>query len=224
MKNLFVLIILIFVLGIFPNTFAQEIITKGIVGGLNLANVTGDAEDTEFRFGFAFGGFLSFKISEQFSIRPEIYYSSKGFAVESEYSYSTTTYQYSSTSNGSLILNYFEIPILGAVSITENLNILAGPGIDLFLNGETKMQYSSVNKTYDGTQWITHTDNYKSEDDVESSDINSPGFGLIVGAEYTFKQFVFNARYSFGLTSIPDDNDNEFRHSVFQFMVGYCFK
>jgi hypothetical protein len=86
------------------------------------------------------------------------------------------------------------------------------------------MEYSLVNKSYDGTQWITYTDNYKSEDDVESSDINSPGFGLVFGAEYTFEQFVFNARYSLGLTNIPTDKDKDFRHSVFQFMVGYCFK
>lgn len=223
MKNLLSLIILFFVLGSFPDTRAQELITKGIICGLNLANVNGDVEENEIKFGFAFGGFLSFKISEQFFLRPEMNYSSKGFAMESEYSQSTATYQYSSKSVGSLTLNYFEVPILGALLINENWTILVGPCIDLFLNGETKMEYSMVVKSFDGTQWATHTDDYRPEDEVESSDINSPGFGLIVGAEYKLEQVVFNARYSFGLTSIPDDNDNEFRHSVFQFMVGYCF-
>ena len=110
---------------------------------------------------------------------------------------------------------------MGVFSLNKNLNIFAGPYLDIYLNGESESKTEGEVRVYNGYEWTTSNLDESDTEDIESKDINSPGFGLIIGAEYIMEQFSFGARYSLGLSNIPDENNVEFKHSVIQFLVGY---
>ena len=193
MKKILIVLILFSIIST-SNLLAQGITAKGIVAGLNLANVTGDnITNNKMKLGFALGGFITFGINHQFAIRPEIYYSAKGFGIDTE------IYDFD------LSLNYLDIPILGVFSINKNINLFAGPYIEIYLNGK-----------------ITNVNDNVSQD-IESDEINSPGFGLTVGTEYRIQQFSIGSRYNLGLSNIPDDDSDKYKHSVIQFIVGFYF-
>ena len=208
------------------NASAQGIVAKGFKGGINLANISGDAfEDTDLKTGFAIGGFFTYSVNDQLSLQPEIYYTSKGFKFnEKEYD-SDVDYEISASYDGSASLNYIEIPVLGVFAVNKNINVFAGPYLDIYLNGKLKIDYD-VNYRYlnpDTNEWETVTDSGSESEDIESDDIKSPGFGVLFGAEFTAGQFSFGARYSLGLSNIPDDpeEDEDAKHKVIQFLVGF---
>jgi hypothetical protein len=206
-------------------TSAQGIVTKGLRGGLNLANISGkDAEDTSFRIGFALGGFVTYSLNEQLALQPEIYFTSKGFKSEAQESNSFSGYRYSISSESSVSLNYLEIPVLGVFSVNQNIRLLAGPYLDIYLNGMAKEKYKTLTEYYNSyeNRWIIEDEKSDSNsEDIESDDVNTPGLGLIFGAEFIAGQISISARYSIGLSNIPDDSDFEFKHKVIQFYVGF---
>ena len=108
---------------------AQGLTAKGLKGGISLARFTGsDASigsvDPSMAVKFAVGGFLNFEVSEQVSIRPEVYYSSKGSHYEEGDAELTFT------------MNYIDIPVLVVIKAGDNFGIFAGPQLGIYLNGE----------------------------------------------------------------------------------------
>lgn len=207
------------------HTSAQGITAIGLKGGLNLANISGeDADDTNFRIGFAIGGFVTYSLNEQLALQPEIYFTSKGFKTEEEESNSYSGYRYSISSESSVSLNYLEIPVLGVFSVNQNIRLLAGPYLDIYLNGMVKEKYRTVTEYYNSyeNRWIIEEDESDSNsEDIESDDMNTPGLGLIFGAEFISGQISIGARYSIGLSNIPDDSDFDLKHQVIQFLGGF---
>ena len=220
MKKILVLNIVLLIIAIsLNNVSAQKI---GFKGGLNLANVSGDdIDDTELRNGFAIGGFLVMDLNGQFFIRPEIYYTSKGFAMSMEESESTGDYEISYSGESSISLNYLEVPVLGVFAVTKNFNLFAGPYLDIFLNGKRTTESEGYYRYLLNNEWITQDLSGSDSEDIKSDEINTPGLGLLFGAEYVIGQFSFDVRYSMGLTNIPDEDDVEVKHQVIQFMVGF---
>src|SRR5690606_40294848 len=60
---------------------AQEI-KFGAKAGLNIANQTGDVEDSKSLIGFHLGAFAEIKLAEQFAFQPELLYSIQGAKYE----------------------------------------------------------------------------------------------------------------------------------------------
>lgn len=194
----------------------------GFKGGLSLSNVYGeDVEDTELRLGFSVGGFVLIDLSEQFFIRPEIFYSSKGFATKITESDSGPEYEFSYTGKSSLSLNYIEIPIQLVFALNQSINFFTGPYLDFYLNGKATSEAEGYFRYLIDNEWYYENLNESNSDDIDSEDINSPGYGLVFGAEYVIGQFSFDIRYSLGLSNIPDEDEFELKHKVFQFMIGY---
>ncbi len=115
---------------------AQGLTTKGLKGGLSLASFIGsDASigtvDPSMDVKFAVGGFLNFEVNEQFSIRPEAYYSSKGAKYEEGGDKLTFT------------MNYIDIPVLFVLKAGDNFGIFAGPQLGIYLNGKIKSDGAS---------------------------------------------------------------------------------
>lgn len=180
----------------------------GIIGGLNLANFSGDdAEDATSRSGIAAGGFVTFHLSDKFAVRPEILYSTKGAKYESTELY----YKIKATTT----LNYLDIPILGVFKPTNNLQLLAGPSINVFLNGKTEA------KGYSEFMGTSFSQTFS--EDIESKDVKSPELGLIVGASYYLQPLNFSARYSMGLTNQPKSDEVDLKNRVIQFMADFSF-
>ncbi len=209
MKKVMILTLALLIVAFFViYASAQGIVAKGLKGGINLADVRGDdVEDTELRLGFAIGGFLTYKVNEQFVVQPEIYYTSKGFKIKEEHYDSATDYI---SMEGTIIVNYLEIPVLGVFAVYKNFNLFAGPYFDIYLNGKTKTNME-FHGDYDPDIW---GEGGNQTEDIKSEDINSPGYGLILGAEYLIGKISIGARYSMGLSTIPDEDDDDTKHKV----------
>ena len=146
-------------------------------------------------------------LNGQFFLRPEIYYTSKGFAMSMEESESTGDYEISYSGESSITLNYLEVPVLGVFAVTKNFNLFAGPYLDIFLNGKTTTESEGYYRYLMNDEWIYEDLSGSDSEDIKSDDINTPGLGLLFGAEYVIGKFSFDVRYSMGLTNIPDEDD-----------------
>ncbi|WP_106793891.1 porin family protein [Aquimarina sp. Aq78] len=131
-----VLITVIAALGL-SNVNAQKI-RLGAKGGLNLAFITGDnTKNLDPITDFHFGAMAEIKVSNKFSLQPELIYSGQG-------------YDTSIDSEGIIALNYLNIPLIAKYYVTERLSLEAGPQIGFLLStkGGTK-DYKDLFKTTD---------------------------------------------------------------------------
>ena len=228
MKKLPIIALVLLLTAFFISTVsAQGIVAKGLKAGLNMANFSGDdVEDSKMKMGMVIGGFITYSVNEQLSLQPEIYYAMKGAKIDEEYSETDTDYRYSETTEGTVSLNYLEIPVLGVFSLNENLKLLAGPYMEIYLSGKSEYdsEYTSEYYDYWEDRWVTESGSESGSEDIESDDMTSPGFGLIVGAEYSTGQISIGARYSMGLSNIFDYEDADVKHQVIQILVGFTLQ
>ena len=167
---------------------AQEV-KFGAKAGLNFAFVTGDnTKDFDPTTNFHVGLMAEFKISNKFSLQPELIYSGQGADTNID-------------SEGSIGLNYLNIPLIGKYYVTERLSLEAGPQIGFLLSSKG----GSIN--------------YK--DFLKSTD-----FGANIGVGYKLDNGLnFGARYNLGLTNIIDVDgfSDKNRNGVVQLSVGFFF-
>ncbi len=208
-KKDFLLLILVVVL-LSSIVSAQGIVGKGVKAGLNFATMRGDdVDEAKMKMGLAFGGYMTYALNTNFAIQPEIFYSMKGFKVEDE--------DEGLTIKGTTSLNYLEIPILAVYSLQKDIKIFAGPSIGFFMNGKTKMEMKG--------EFMGVSFDEEDSEDIDSDEVNSPEFALVLGGTYSFGTISLDARYSLGLTNVPDDADDDFemKNSVIQLILGYSF-
>lgn len=119
MKKIILVIIAVF-FGL-VNVDAQEI-KFGAKAGLNLAFITGDnTEGFKPNTDFHFGVMAEWKISNKFSLQPELIYSGQGTDTNID-------------SEGVISLNYLNVPIIGKYYVTKGLSVEAGPQIGFLLS------------------------------------------------------------------------------------------
>lgn len=188
-------------------SFANAQETKfGAKVALNIASLTGDVEDASSLVGFQIGGFAEFKISEKFSIQPELMYSAQGgkqsvseggFSLEAETK-----------------LAYLNVPVMAKYYATPKFSLEVGPQIGFLLSA--KADYTGSG----GGESISESEDIK--DEVESVD-----FGLNFGAGYDFtEKFSAGLRYNLGLSNVAKTDagdDFELKNSVFSISLGYKF-
>lgn len=210
MKKIILTVSAIFAMGVLN---AQEI-KYGIKTGFSSSTFTGDVAhyDVKSKAGFHVGGFVEFKITDKFSVQPEILYSTQGAKLKFY-----TADEFSSTSEKQdFKLGYLNIPIIAKYYVIKGFSIEAGPQVGFLLSAKNEFNYST---------YITEEFSDSGEDDIKD-DLKSVDFGFNFGAGYEFTENVFvQARYNLGLTSIFEDAINEFdpKNGVFQFSVGYKF-
>ncbi len=131
-----VLITIITVLGLL-NVNAQKI-RLGAKAGLNFSFITGDnTENLDPVTNFHFGAMAEIKVSDKFSLQPELIYSGQGYDTNID-------------SEGIIALNYLNIPLIAKYYVTERLSLEAGPQIGFLLStkGGTE-DYKDLFKTTD---------------------------------------------------------------------------
>lgn len=188
----------------FTATQAQEV-RLGIKGGYNLSNLSGDIDDAKSRSSFHIGGLVEVPVSEQFSIQPEILYSSQG----AEYKGSLTGYD---DSKITAKLDYIQVPIMAKFYAVEGFAIEAGPQVGFLTSSKGEYETTVGDVTVTG------------DEDIEN--MKKVDVGIGVGASYRLPMGIFfGARYNFGLTNINDDSDwdGKIRNNVFQLSAGYSF-
>lgn len=198
------ILVAVFALFAFMASQAQEV-RLGIKGGYNLSSLSGDLNDMKSRSSFHIGGLVEVPLAEQFSIQPEVLYSSQG----AEYRNSTIGVEDTKTTAK---LDYIQIPVMAKYYAAEGFAIEAGPQVGFLTSSTAKIESTMGDVTVSGEEDI---DNLKKVD-----------FGLGVGASYRLPVGVFfEARYNFGLTNLNDDSDSDakFKNNVLQLSLGYSF-
>lgn len=208
MKKMSVLLVVFLALWMALPASAQ--INLGVMGGVNLANLSWDPEPegVEFpnRIGFGIGGVLDYNLNNSVAFHLEPMYLLKGGKAEAE-AYDAKT---------EVKLAYLEVPImLKYVFVINNIKpyVMAGPTIGFNLS-------SKVKETWGG---VSHEEDTK--DHTKSID-----FGLGFGAGVSVpvgNNFIFaEARYALGLTNIndePEHSDSELKNKGIQIFAGISF-
>jgi opacity protein-like surface antigen len=195
----------------------------GLKGGFNGATFSGtDSEGSEYKAGFAAGGFLNFGISDLFSIQPELLYSQKGASVDNFQGISGTTFK--ST------LGYLDVPIMLRVTAGDDGKgpfFEAGPQGSVVLHNRDFIQIGG-----NDTQSTKNT---------STDDLNKVVIGYVAGIGYQLTSgLTLGLRYSGDISQVYKDgasraypfkagsaqldgNNPNVHNSVFQFQVAYGF-
>ncbi|MCB9201950.1 MAG: PorT family protein [Flavobacteriales bacterium] len=198
MKKLF----LIAAVAVSTVVFGQE--TKfGAKAGVNLANLTGDVENSDMKVGFYVGGYANIGITEVFSFQPELLYSAQGAKFEE----SGSGYSYEEKLN----LSYLNIPLMLQYELAEGFKAEFGPQVGFLLSAKDKWEGSYAGESESGDEDVK--DAFKSID-----------FGLNIGLNYELESGLnFGARYNVGLSNIADEDDVDVKNAVISAGVGYTF-
>ena len=196
---------------VFAFSFANaQDVKYGAKAGLNFANLTGDVEDASMKIGFNLGGFAEIKISDKFSVQPELLYSTQGAKFEGSDEESSFESKFN--------LSYLNIPIMAKYYVSEKFSLEAGPQIGLLLSAKAK---SEVTTSFEGES-VTVSAEADIKEEFESID-----FGFNLGAGYDFSEKVFaGLRYNVGLSNIAKTeagDDYKVSNSVISLSVGYRF-
>lgn len=203
-------IVLLIVLALVSTTAIQaQEVRMGIKGGVNFATLSGDnLGDIKSRTGFHIGGLVEVPLSEQFSIQPEILYSTQGARYQEKGTELGVEYDFKTTAH----LDYIQVPVMAKFYVIEGLAVEAGPEVAFLTSSKGKYEGKIGGVTV------------SEEDDLD--DIAKVDFGVGLGVSYRLPVGVFfGARYNLGLTNINDaaDDNQKIRNNVFQLSAGYSF-
>jgi hypothetical protein len=190
------------------------IVTKGIKAGVNVAGVTGDDVDDSYesRTAFVGGVFLTYALTPALAVQPEILYSMKGYKWDDDMGCC-----------GTGKLTYLEIPVLLKYMIPMDgvvqPNLFAGVAPAFLLSAEVEQDHEETM-----FQMLGASETVDIKDDTKSVD-----FGLVFGGGVDLALgeglLMFDVRYTMGLTSIDDtDDDWDVKNKAITLMVGYGFK
>lgn len=147
--------------------------------------------DADLRVGLAAGAEFEYQVADIFSLSAGAIYSMQG--CKNNIGGVDVTSK----------LDYINVPILANVYVVKGLAVKLGlqPGFNVSHKLSVDKGSTSGSTDIPG---------------VKSVDLSIP-----VGLSYEYSNFVFDARYNFGVTKIADDADS--KNSVFQFTLGYKF-
>ena len=162
-----------------------------------------DIEDNDAKIGFALGGFLTFNISGDFSVQPELLFVQKG------------TKWSDGDAKAVFRLTYLEIPILAKYSFAVGTNmkasVFAGPALALKVGATTYVEVGGESITED-------------LDEAKGMDL---GLAFGAGMEWPLGNNVvtFDIRYTLGLSNCMEFEGEDFniKNSAILFLAGLGF-
>ncbi|OGD23014.1 MAG: hypothetical protein A2W03_04545 [Candidatus Aminicenantes bacterium RBG_16_63_16] len=186
--------------------FAVGRLTMGVKGGLNSANLRVESETTistyQTRSGFAWGGFISYRISNLFSVQVEALDSPKGTRILPGFS--------GTGDDISLMYEYTEVPVL--IKLAQGFGSKFVPSL------------------YAGPYWAKLREakiRTRGEfDDIteDLTDQRSTDFGLIFGASLSYSlgpvALIGDVRYGLGLLDVDRGAGSSLKHRVLSIMAG----
>lgn len=189
-KNLFIMLLVFFA----TYAHAQMNAEVGVKGGINVSNLSTDANTTyESRTGFHIGPYANLKFGNV-GVQPEVLYSQQG--TQASFSQAANDFRQDYT--------YLNIPIMVKFYLVGGLNIHAGPQFGMLLSAKgTTIDDDGNARTLN-------------RDVVNNSDI-SAAFGAGWDAPFGLSLTV---RYLLGLSDISDQSF-ETKSRIFQISVGY---
>jgi outer membrane immunogenic protein len=175
---------------------AQVGISKGLIGGLNLATVGGDNAPSGVKSvtGYAAGVFLDLNVPGPFSFEANALYSMKGAKTEVGSITYTDTYSYVDVPI--LVKYYFPLP-------AARPYLCAGPMYSTLLSAKTKQEGGFLPGERDV------------KDAMAKSDV-----GAVVGIGIGFSSLRIDARYNLGLSTLDKDGKLKMYNRVISLYVG----
>jgi outer membrane immunogenic protein len=196
---------LILVLGFMVSTgFAQIGISKGLIGGINLATAGGAdvATDVKSTTGYAAGVFLELNIPGPFSVEPEALYSIKGSKTEILGVTTTVTATYIDVPV--LVKFYFSSPVIKPF-------LFAGPSYSILLSAKRKIEVPRITPL---------------ENDIKDTR-RANDLGAVFGAGVNFSlpaiDVRIDARYNYGLSTLDKDGNVQEYNRVASLYVSLSF-
>ena len=195
----------------------------GVKGGYNLSNLSTDLSGMKDKSGFHIGGLLEYKISDKFSIQPELLYSVEGGKYSFSYSESNEDGDFVFKAKENVTLGFINLPVTAKYYLKDRFSIEAGIQLGYLVSAKSDYDFFM---DLDGD--ITSDSGEQNiKDDVKSFN-TSLNFGL--GYELKNKMF-FQARYNLGLTNLDKSEDSmededylgKIKSKGFLFSVGYKF-
>ncbi|KUJ61822.1 hypothetical protein AR687_11440 [Flavobacteriaceae bacterium CRH] len=196
-KNILSLVTLL----LFGVANAQDV-KIGMKGGLNLSSWSGDTEgiNLKARFGINIGALAQIKLSDNFDIQPEVFYSTQGTKFKNV-QVNVNDWNY----KGDIKLNfsYINVPVLFKYSADDKSFFEAGPQIGFLTSAKASAKLTQYSPTID--------------QDVKKM-FQSVEFGFVVGVGYNITQHLMtDLRYNIGLSNIAkteSGDDTKIRNSV----------
>jgi hypothetical protein len=179
---------------------AQLGISKGLIGGVNLASLSGAdvSSDMKSMTAYAAGLYVEINIPGPLSIEPEVLYSIKGAKADLARYTITDTYTYVDIP---VLLKYFlPIPVVRTY-------LYAGPSYSILLSAKVKTEGSTVTNS-----------------EVDVKDATAPtDLGAVVGLGVGFAGLRVDARYNFGLSTVDKNGTYKAFNRVAALYVGIGF-
>lgn len=199
MKNLFKLLVVLFVLTITTDSFAQRF---GIRAGAVMTNMLMEddddtySDDYKLKPGFTVGVVGEIPFSDMFFFEPGLMLTTKGFKFESEETVMGQTFK----TEGSMNPLYIDIPlnfkVAGEVADNVKLYGIAGPYFGLGIGGNSKAKVEVLGVSEEMDEEI------KWGSEVEEDDLKMFDYGVTIGGGVEFGPVQAGLFYSLGLANI----------------------
>lgn len=215
----------------YDNVSHQSEVTAGLKGGYNYANFIGDDikdYSPEYYQGLSFGVFLDIPAYSFFSVQIEMNYHEKGSDKLVEFiefydpgsNWSSDLYFKENVIYG-YKLQYLELPIILKFHSMKfyNLNPILYCGIAASINDKAEIWVK------DGgiSENVSITEKEEDiEEDINRYDYNAL-FGVELGYEINRFNIFFDFRYNLGLVKIYDNEELDFKNSVFTTSIGFGY-
>lgn len=201
------------------SSFSYSQMRFGAKAGLNLANVSIDADDdvpdTKMLPSFHIGGILDYSVNDFLAIQPGLMVSGKGYKYEETY-----VYPLIGTVNTEFKLKpiYIDIPVMIFLrKDVGGLKIFGGLGPYMGIGIAGKYETIIGDETDDGDiEW--------GSDDNES-DLKRGDFGLAFGGGIEASGLLFSINYELGLSNNDPAGSSDYKSSnrVLGISIGYLF-
>ncbi|HTK19007.1 MAG TPA: outer membrane beta-barrel protein [Mucilaginibacter sp.] len=197
---------------IIPSLFAfGQDFHFGFKAGANYStqsvNNLGTAVKSDYLFGFHAGAIFDVDF-EDFSVQPGIFYSTKG------YKYNQALSSGSQTVQGTVQLNYVQVPVNAFYKVEISRTVKAYFGGGAYL-GYGLSGTNSVQNTKSDVSFTKAIDGYQ---------YKNPDYGIngVIGAQLS-KNVIIDANYSLGLNNLSYYQGSNIRNRTIGLSIGYLF-
>jgi opacity protein-like surface antigen len=198
----------------------------GFRGGLNLADVQGDAVKTftelagyapdgaitrEMRPGFYAGVYATLPLGTSFAIEPGVSYSEKGTVLKGTLPFPALDFLNANVT-GTARMAYVDVPVLAKVFVTPGLYFYAGPQASFLVSGKARVEAGALGFSA-----------YKQDFDI-SNQIRKVDFAAVGGLGYQFENGLgLSAGYDYSLNSLDTGGRFDAQNRVIKVGANFSF-
>lgn len=188
-------------------------ITAGATFSSTVSKVEDETEDSETKPGFTVGLTGDLPLTENFSVRPGLYFTQKGGKAEGTYG--------GFSGESKTTFNYIEVPlnfVYNAPAGSGKFFIGLGPAIAYGIGGKTEYKFSAGGYNQEGEENVNFGNN-EDEDDLKPFEVSG---NILAGYELANGVFI-SANYNLGLSNlvINGNDNNSAKNRYFGIRLGY---